>query len=45
MKHMFPGFIMIPMLLGKENFHIADDMAGHAGMASYIRQGYEIITL
>jgi hypothetical protein len=30
---------------GKENFYIADDMAGHAGMASYIRQGYEIITL
>ena len=28
-----------------ENFRIADDMAGHAGMAPYIEQGYEIITL
>ena len=28
-----------------EGFRIADDMAGHAGMAPYIEQGYEIITL
>ena len=28
-----------------ENLRIADDMAGHAGMAPYIKQGYEIITL
>ena len=28
-----------------EGFRIADDMAGHAGMASYIEQGYEIVTL
>ena len=28
-----------------ENFRIADDMAGHAGMAPYIEKGYEIITL
>ena len=26
-------------------FRIADDMKGHAGMAPYIAQGYEIITL
>jgi hypothetical protein len=29
----------------KEGFKIADDMAGHAGMAPYIEQGYAIITL
>jgi len=28
-----------------EGFRIADDMAGHAGMAPYIEQGYEIVTL
>jgi len=28
-----------------ENLRIADDMAGHVGMAPYIKQGYEIITL
>jgi hypothetical protein len=28
-----------------EGFRIADDMVGHAGMAPYIEQGYEIITL
>jgi hypothetical protein len=28
-----------------ENLRLADDMAGHAGMAPYIEQGYEIITL
>ncbi len=28
-----------------ENLRIVDDMAGHAGMAPYIRQGYVIITL
>jgi hypothetical protein len=28
-----------------EGFRIADDMAGHAGMAPYMEQGYEIITL
>ena len=28
-----------------ENLRIADDMAGHAGMAPYIMQGYEIVTL
>lgn len=28
-----------------EGFRIADDMKGHAGMAPYIAQGYEIITL
>ena len=28
-----------------EGFRIADDMAGHAGMAPYIEQDYEIITL
>ena len=28
-----------------ENFRIADDMAGHAGMAPYLEQGYEIVTL
>jgi len=28
-----------------EGFRITDDMAGHAGMASYINQGYEIVTL
>lgn len=28
-----------------EGFRIVDDMAGHAGMAPYIEQGYEIITL
>lgn len=28
-----------------EGFRIADDMKGHAGMAPYIEQGYEIITL
>jgi len=28
-----------------ENLRIADDMAGHTGMAPYIKQGYEIITL
>jgi hypothetical protein len=28
-----------------EGCRIADDMAGHAGMAPYIEQGYEIITL
>ena len=26
-----------------ENLRIADDMAGHAGMAPYIKQGYEIM--
>jgi hypothetical protein len=29
----------------EEGFRIADDMAGHAGMAPYIEQGYDIITL
>jgi len=28
-----------------EGLRIADDTAGHAGMAPYIEQGYEIITL
>ena len=28
-----------------ENLRIADDMAGHAGMAPYLEQGYEIVTL
>ena len=28
-----------------EGLRVADDMAGHAGMAPYIEQGYEIITL
>jgi len=28
-----------------EEFRIADDMAGHAGMLPYIEQGYAIITL
>ena len=28
-----------------EGLRLADDMAGHAGMAPYIEQGYEIITL
>ena len=28
-----------------EGFEIADDMAGHAGMAPYIEKGYEIVTL
>jgi len=28
-----------------EGFRIAADMAGHAAMAPYIEQGYEIITL
>jgi hypothetical protein len=28
-----------------EGFRIADDMAGHAGMAPYLEEGYEIITL
>lgn len=28
-----------------ERLRIADDMAGHAGMAPYKEQGYEIITL
>lgn len=28
-----------------EGFRIADDMAGHAGMAPYIEQGYTIVTL
>ena len=29
----------------EEGFKIADDMAGHAGMAPYIEQGYAIVTL
>ena len=29
----------------EEGLRIADDMAGHAGMAPYIEAGYEIITL
>jgi hypothetical protein len=28
-----------------EGFRIADEMAGHAGMAPYLEKGYEIITL
>ena len=28
-----------------EGFKIADDMAGHAGMAPYIEKGYAIVTL
>ena len=28
-----------------EGFEIAEDMAGHAGMAPYIEQGYTIVTL
>jgi hypothetical protein len=28
-----------------EGFRITSDMTGHAGMAPYIEQGYEIITL
>ncbi|MFC1844874.1 cytoplasmic protein [Thermodesulfobacteriota bacterium] len=28
-----------------EGFRIADDMAGHAGMAPYIEKGYAIVTL
>ena len=28
-----------------EGFRIADDMSGHAGMAPYLEEGYEIITL
>jgi hypothetical protein len=28
-----------------EGFRIADDMAGHAGMAPYIEKGYTIVTL
>ena len=28
-----------------EGFRIADDMAGHAGMAPYIEEGYAIVTL
>ena len=29
----------------EEGFKIADDMAGHAGMAPYIEKGYTIVTL
>ena len=29
----------------EEGFRIADDMAGHAGMALYIEKGYAIVTL
>jgi hypothetical protein len=29
----------------EEGFKVADDMSGHAGMASYLEKDYEIITL
>ena len=29
----------------EEGFRVADDMSGHAGMAPYLEEGYEIITL
>jgi len=29
----------------EEGLTVADDMSGHAGMAPYIEQEYEIITL
>jgi hypothetical protein len=29
----------------EEGFRIADDMAGHAGMAPYIEDGFAIVTL
>ena len=29
----------------EEGFQVADDMSGHAGMAPYLEQDYEIITL
>ena len=29
----------------EEGLRIADDMSGHAGMAPYIEQGYDIVTL
>lgn len=32
-------------LAKEKNFTILEDMYGHAGMASFIIQGYEVITL
>jgi len=31
--------------VGAEGLRIADDMAGHAGMAPYIERGFAIVTL
>ncbi|MCS7278754.1 MAG: hypothetical protein NZ530_01675 [Thermodesulfobacteriaceae bacterium] len=32
-------------LAKQKNFTILEDMYGHAGMASFIKEGYEVITL
>jgi len=35
---------VIPVVI-EQNLKLADDMSGHPGMAAYMEQGYEIVTL
>jgi hypothetical protein len=35
---------VIPAII-EQNLKLADDMSGHPGMAAYMEQGYEIVTL
>jgi hypothetical protein len=35
----------VPAAAAGEGFRLADDISGHASMAPFIEQGYEIITL
>ena len=35
---------VVPVVI-EQNLRMADDMVGHPGMAAYMEQGYEIVTL
>ena len=35
---------VVPVVI-EQNLKLADDMSGHPGMAAYMEQGYEVVTL